>query len=203
MREISVDGCEDIGDIYGVVFEMIANADTVGRTITAHLDQFDEITEKFVATYKIIHSTDIKEYETALLHKMIDTIPDRTTMVHCDFHAGNVMYQEGQIVVIDMADIGYGHPIFDLAGNARYSGSATRQKVHGMTQENMLRFRDKLLTLYFNIKDDDTLAKVKEMCDAFGLLRGALFPMKHRQIAPELKAFHVEETRKNLFPRID
>ena len=218
------------GDVYGVVFEIIANAYTVGRTITAHPDQFDEITEKFVETYKIIHSTDIKEFggfpslketwhkwadgmstaftadETALLHKMIDTIPERSTMVHCDFHAGNVMYQEGQIVVIDMADIGYGHPIFDLAGNAfhaRYSGSATRQEVHGMTQENMLRFWDKLLTLYFNIKDDKTLAKVKEMCDAFGLLRGALFPMKHRQIAPELKAFHVEETRKNLFPRID
>ena len=151
-------------------------------------------------------STAFTADETALLRKMIDVIPERSTMVHCDFHAGNVMYREGQIVVIDMADIGCGHSIFDLAGNAfraRYSGSATRQKVHGMTQENMLRFRDMLLTLYFNIKDDETLAKVKEMCDAFGLLRGALFPLKHRQIAPELKAFHVEETRKNLFPRID
>ena len=41
------------------------------------------------------------------------------------------------------------------------------------------------------------------MCSAFGLLRGAIFPMKHVQIAPELKAFHVEETRKHLFPRMD
>ena len=70
-----------------------------------------------------------------------------------------------------------------------------------MTQENMLRFLDKLLTLYFNIKDDETLAKVKDLRDAFG--SGALFQMKHRQIAPELKAFHVEEMRKNLFQRID
>lgn len=199
MREISVDGCEDIGDIYGVVFEMIANADTVGRTITAHLDQFDEITEKFVATYKIIHSTDIKEYETALLHKMIDVIPERTTIVHCDFHASNVMYQEGQIVVIDMADIGYGHPIFDLSGNARYSGSATRQKVHGMTQENMLRFWDKLLTLYFNIKDDDTLAKVKNMCNAFGLLRGALFPMTPSNCA-RIEGFPRRRNTQKSFP---
>ena len=47
---------------------------------------------------------------------MIAAVPERSTMVHCDFHAGNVMYQRGEIVVIDMADIGYGYPIFDLAG---------------------------------------------------------------------------------------
>lgn len=227
---ISYDLVKD-GDSYGVVFEMLDNADTVGHTITAHLDQFDEIMKKFVATYKIIHSTDIKEMggfaslkdtwnkwadgmnangsytdeETKLLKEMIAAVPERSTMVHCDFHAGNVMYQKGEIVVIDMADIGYGHPIFDLAGgafHARYSGSATRQKVHGMTQENMLRFWDKLLSLYFETKDEKSLAEIKDMCDSFGLLRGALFPMKHVQIAPELKAFHVEESRKNLFPNM-
>ncbi|MBR3722119.1 MAG: anti-sigma factor antagonist [Selenomonadaceae bacterium] len=217
---------------YGVVFEMLGDADTVGRSITSHMDEFDEITRKFVDTYKIIHQTDIKEmggfnslkdtwhswadgmnsddgfdsHETESLHKLIDTIPDRSTMVHCDYHAGNVMYQKGEIVVIDMADIGYGHPIFDLAGNAfhaRYSGSETRQKVHGMNQENMLRFYNTLLAIYFDTQDEERLADIKTLLDAFGLLRGALFPRKHVQIAPELKAFHVEETRKNLFPRLD
>lgn len=220
------------GGAYGVVFEMLDNADTVGRTITAHPEQFEEIMEKFVAVYKTLHSTDIEEMggfsslhdtwnkwaegmeasgaftgeETSLLKEMIAAIPERSTMVHCDFHAGNVMYQKGEIVVIDMADIGYGHPIFDLAGgafHARYSGSATRQKVHGMNQENMLRFWDTLLALYFETEDEQKLAEIKEMCDSFGLLRGALFPMKHVQISPELKAFHVEETRKHLFPNMD
>ena len=220
------------GGAYGVVFEMLDNADTVGRTITAHPEQFEEIMEKFVAVYKTLHSTDIEEMggfsslhdtwnkwaegmaasgaftgeETSLLKEMIAAIPERSTMVHCDFHAGNVMYQKGEIVVIDMADIGYGHPIFDLAGgafHARYSGSATRQKVHGMNQENMLHFWDTLLALYFETEDEQKLAEIKEMCDSFGLLRGALFPMKHVQISPELKAFHVEETRKHLFPNMD
>ena len=220
------------GQSYGVVFEMLGNAETVGHSITTHMDEFDEITRKFVNTYKIIHQTDIKEMggfnslkdtwhnwadgmrsddgfdscETESLHKLIDTVPDRSTMVHCDYHAGNVMYQNGEIVVIDMADIGYGHPIFDLAGNAfhaRYSGSETRQKVHGMNQENMLRFYNTLLAMYFDAQDEQKLADIKTLLDAFGLLRGALFPRKHVQIAPELKAFHVEETRKHLFPRFD
>ena len=220
------------GEAYGVVFEMLGDADTVGHALTSHIDEFDVITGKFVDTYKIIHNADIKDMggfsslkdtwhtwadgmnspdgfndeETAMLHKLIDTVPDRSTMVHCDYHAGNVMYQKGEIVVIDMADIGYGHPIFDLAGNAfhaRYSGSKTRQKVHGMNQENMLRFYHTLLSLYFGVKDEARLEEIKILCDAFGLLRGALFPRKHVQIAPELKAFHVEETRKNLFPDIE
>ncbi len=217
---------------YGVVFEMLGEADTVGHTLSTHMDQFDEITRKFVDTYKLIHQADIKsmggfisvkdmwhswadgmhsedgfnDQEVAILHGLIDTVPERSTMVHCDFHAGNVMYQKGEIVVIDMADIGYGHPIFDLAGNAfhaRYSGSETRQRVHGMNQENMLRFYNTLLSLYFGVKDEEKLTDIKILCDAFGLLRGALFPRKHVQIAPELKAFHVEETRQHLFPNID
>ena len=223
---VTVDGA------YGVVFEMLDNADTVGRTITAHPEQFAEIMEKFTEVYKTIHSMDIEgmkgftslkdtwnkwaegmeangsftQEETGLLKKLIAAIPNRSTMVHCDFHAGNVMYQQGEIVVIDMADIGFGHPIFDLAAgafHARYSGSATRQQVHGMNQENMLRFWDKLLSLYFETEDAQKLAEIKALCDYFGLLRGALFPMKHVQIAPELKAFHVEETRKYLFPNMD
>ncbi len=164
------------GEAYGVVFEMLGDADTVGHSLTSHMDQFDVITRKFVDTYKIVHQADIKDMggfsslkdvwhtwadgmnspdgfndeETAMLHKLIDAVPERSTMVHCDYHAGNVMYQKGEIVVIDMADIGYGHPIFDLAGNAfhaRYSGSETRQKVHGMNQENMLRFYNTLLSM--------------------------------------------------------
>lgn len=228
---ISYDLVKD-GDSFGVIFEMLDDADTVGRYITAHMNEFDEVTKKFVNTYKAIHNADIEKMggftslketwrkwangmhsddgfndeETKQLHELIDTIPDRSTMVHCDYHAGNVIYQRGEIVVIDMADIGYGHPIFDLAGNAfhaRYSGSETRQKVHGMNQENMLRFWNTLLSFYFDTKDEKILEEIKIMCDYFGLLRGALFPRKHVQIAPELKAFHVAETRKELFPNMD
>ena len=220
------------GDAYGVVFEMLDHADTVGHTLTDNPDRFDEIMKKFVDTFKIVHHAKLSgtegvesvkktwerwadgmqangsytAEETACLKKMIAAVPDRDTMVHCDFHAGNVMYRNGEIIVIDMADIGYGHPIFDFAGgafHARYSDSPTRQKVHGMNQENMLRFWDTLLLFYFDVKDEADLAEIKEVFDAFGLLRGALFPMKHVQISPELKAFHVEETRKHLFPRID
>lgn len=220
------------GNTYGAVFEMVDHADTVGHTLTEHPEEFDSIMRKFVETYQIVHHTLLKKEdgfvslkdtwnhwadgmgnsglfttaETAMLKEMIGAIPERSTMVHCDFHAGNVMYQRNEIMVIDMADIGYGHPIFDLAGgafHARYSYFEKRQKVHGMNQANMLRFWDTLLRFYFDTDDEQKLKEIKEMCEAFGLLRGAVFPMKHVQIDPETKAFHVSETRKHLFPRMD
>jgi hypothetical protein len=105
-----------------------------------------------------------------------------------------------------MADSGYGHPTFDLAAgafHARYSHFPKRQEVHGMSQANMLKFWDTLTRLYFNTDDEQKLKEIREMCDAFGLLRGALFPMKHVQISPQTKAYHVAETREHLFPRMD
>lgn len=222
----------ECGDAYGAIFEMVDHAVTIGNALTTRPDEFDSIMEKFVATYKTIHHTNIEKMggfaslkatwnrwadgmeangsftaeETAMLKEMIAVVPERPTMVHCDFHAGNVMYQRDEIVVIDMADIGYGHPVFDLAAgafHARYSYFPKRQKVHGMNQEGMLRFWDTLVRLYFGTNDEKQLQEIKEMCDAFGLLRGALFPMKHVQIAPETKAFHVGETREKLLPRMD
>ena len=35
-------------------------------------------------------------------------------MVHGDFHPKNVMIQDGELVLIDMADLTTGHPLYDL-----------------------------------------------------------------------------------------
>ena len=35
-------------------------------------------------------------------------------MVHGDFHPKNVMIQNGELVLIDMADLTSGHPLYDL-----------------------------------------------------------------------------------------
>ena len=131
------------GSTYGGVFEMIADAVTVGDALMAQDGRdFEPIMEKFAALLKLMHKTKIdkaagfpsikdtwlewaegmRKYYTdreyALLEKMIMQVPDADTIVHCDFHAGNTLYQNGEIVVIDMADVGYAHPVFDFAAGA-------------------------------------------------------------------------------------
>lgn len=212
------------GNGYGVVFEMIADAVTVGDALAANGgENFNEIMKKFAALMKLMHETEttpedgfpsikgtwfdwaegMKKYYTAaefeMLEKVISTVPERNTIVHCDFHAGNTLYQNGEVVVIDMADVGYAHPIFDFAAGAFHALVSDRvniQKSLSLSQENILRFWDSLLKNYFQTEKIDEL---KETFKAFAYLREALFPMKHVQISEENKKSFVESARKNFF----
>ena len=168
------------GENYGVVFEMIANALTVGEALTA--DEF------------------------VMLEKMIDAVPDRNTFVHCDFHAGNTLYQDGEIVVIDMADFGYAHPIFDFAAGAFHVMLREDKMVHiplNLSAENILKFWNALLKNYFQTESSKVLDELNEVFKAFAHLRNALFPMKHVQIPEETKLNYIAQARKIFFPNID
>ena len=217
---------------YGVVFEMIANAVTVGDALSANDGaDFDAIMKKFAALMKAMHTTEIdpkndgftsikdtwldwatgmKKYYTseefAALEKMIMSVPDRNTIVHCDFHAGNTLWQDGEVVVVDMADVGYGHPIFDFAAGAFHALVSYRddlQKSLSLSQANIIRFWDSLLKNYFQTDDEKILRELNDVFKAFAYLRSALFPMKHVQIPEESKLSYVQSARQDFFPNID
>lgn len=219
------------GETYGVVFEMIANAVTVGNMLSADNGaHFEEVMKKFAALLKLMHETEIEEsdgfpsikgtwldwaegmkqfYNTAeysMLEKIISAVPDRNTIVHCDFHAGNTLYQNGEIVVIDMADVGYAHPVFDFAAGAFHalcSDQESIQKTLTLSQDNIIKFWNSLLANYFETNDAAKIAELKGIFQAFALLRAAVFPMKHVQISEEIKLSFVEGARKNFFPNFD
>ncbi len=221
-----------VGEAYGVVFEMIADAVNVGDALSADNGKnFDAIMKKFAALMKTMHSTPVNpsdgfpsikgtwedwakgmrqfydDAEYFMLRKIISAVPERNTIVHCDFHAGNTLYQNGEIVVIDMADVGFSHPVFDFAAGAFHAMVSDDkegiQKSLSLSQENILRFWDTLLRNYFETADENKIAEIKNIFKAFALLRGALFPMKHVQIPQARKEFFVNSARKNFFPNFD
>ena len=215
-----------VGDSIGVRFEMI-KADTVGNFITSHPEEFDDGVCKFTRLLKKIHATDVEdmggnfhsvkemwqdwqqgmepyytEDESNFLKEMIEKVPERTTMVHCDFHENNVLYHNGELVLIDLADMGYGHPIFDLAGMAFRTHASFipgRKAHHGLSPENMMKFWKRELEIYFDSDNHTVIDEVYDMCRAFGYLRSALFPMKHKQISTELRDLHINDARQYLF----
>ena len=217
-------------DSYGIIFERIVPGDTVGHTITEHMERFDEITKEYTELLKQIHRTSVgeescfpaekdiwlswvegmkpyySEAEIDFLRGMVCGIPERSTMVHCDFHENNVLVSGDDLTLIDMVDIGYGHPIFDLAGGAfraHVSLIPGRRAHHGFSAENMQLFWGAVLRYYFDTDDSETLNEIQDMCLAFGLVRSALFPMKHAHIGDELRQIHIDDARQNLFPRQD
>lgn len=50
-----------------------------------------------------------------LLESLVKSIPASNTLLHGDFHVGNVIVSDGCLSLIDMESSGFGHPVFDLA----------------------------------------------------------------------------------------
>ena len=48
----------------------------------------------------------------------MDAIPESDTVVHGDFHSKNVMIRNGELVLVDMANLTTGHPLYDLGSMA-------------------------------------------------------------------------------------
>lgn len=216
------------GEAYGVVFEMIANSVTVGKALVENnFAAFDEIMFKFAKLMQMMHTTEVddgdgfpsikstwlkwaegmKNYyapeEYNLLYKMVAAIPDRKTIVHCDLYPGNALYQNGEIVIIDMADIGYGHPIFDFATIAYIALTSDRERIQkalSLSQENILRFYDALLKKYFRTNDIDD---IKESFKAFAYLRMALLPMKYAPRNEDAKSAAAASVKKFLLQNMD
>ncbi len=219
-----------VGSQYGVIFELIADAQTVGHVITAHPERMEELTDKFASLWREIHHTVVEsadifpsvkqtwtgwadgmaphysESENAFIREMIEAVGDRPTMDHCDYHENNVMVDGERLVLIDMVDIGYGHPIFDLAGLAfrvHCDTIAGRNANRGLSPDNLRRFWDLVLRSYFKTSDTAEIDDIKELCNAYGFLRSALFPMKHVQISEQLRDLHIADARAYLFDRQD
>ena len=125
-----------VNDRYGIVYEM-ADADTFSAYLSAHMDRFDDLAGKYAGLLKQINRTSFapgrfpaakelyRQYveqsgflsaeEKETLYRLIDAVPERTTLLHGDFHANNIMLHENELTLIDLGDATLGHPVFDLA----------------------------------------------------------------------------------------
>jgi uncharacterized protein (TIGR02172 family) len=128
-----------VGDSYGVILEAV-NSTTLSRAITDEPEKRDEYIMKLVQLAKALHSTELsdssvvslksdlharldndyikenlKPEEIALLKDIIDSMKDSDAVLHGDLNPGNVMLQNGELVLIDMGGVTRGIPMYDLA----------------------------------------------------------------------------------------
>ena len=132
---ISYDIVEADGRI-GVVYELI-NSKTLAELIRNDEANIDKYIDKYVDICKTVHKADgagkdlpsfrdvnradiakiiyANEQEKELLYKFIDMIPDRTTCLHGDLNLNNIMVQNGECCLIDMAEFSVGNAMFDIS----------------------------------------------------------------------------------------
>lgn len=51
--------------------------------------------------------------EFICFNEIINGMPDGSGSIHGDCHAGNIMQQDGELLLIDMANAGHGHRILE------------------------------------------------------------------------------------------
>ena len=171
-----------VGDCLGVVFEML-KSDTLGHAMRDHPDRLEEYVDKYVALAKTLHTTHVpegsftriqevyrdrvknlgqwcSEEEIALLNRIIDDIPNADTVTHNDLHPGNIMLQDGELVLIDMPEVTMGPPICDLTSiyrdmiSAPQSGSSNAmEQSAGMPNDLILKVGNLFFKKYTGIKE--------------------------------------------------
>lgn len=212
------------GSRYGIVFELI-NADTLANKLCAEPERFDEYSAKYSALFKTLHETkaDTGIFEStkslynkwiddltgvytpdeiALLHQVVNSIPDCDTFVHGDIHPKNIMVQDGELVFIDMADLTYGHRIFDYAGMVltHVTAKAYAERIFGVDGDTLERLFNNVVRADFPGKTDEELERIKKVILGYGGIKYAIVSAVDKNLDPQLAKSIIKKAREELLP---
>ena len=192
-----------VGESYGAVYEML-RAKTLSAFIRENPDRAAEMGRRMGRLLKELHKIEVDtnkfvdvralfkervrrmekfltKEETDKLMAVYDCLDERNTVMHGDFHPKNVMYSEknDELLFIDLADMGYGHPLLDLGATClvmEVFGRATPERLPhfiGLEYKTSLEIWGNILSEYFDAAD---IKEAKILADIYGQAKFALFP---------------------------
>ena len=187
---VQVDNC------YGLVYELL-RARTLSDCIKAEPERMDEFARMYADLFRQVHAIHVPpggNVPSALDHarkavaslsrffspesvdvlmRIIDHIPQSNRLLHCDLQTKNAMMQDGELMLIDMGEVGYGHPIIDLAHS--YSSMkllvGSYDKIIGMPEHMAHQMWNRMIRYYFDGQPDDLIAHRIEQIDVVACVR--------------------------------
>ena len=185
-------------DMYGLVFELV-DADIVSNYLNAHPDQLENIAKQYAQTMKQLHTTHaakgalgstkelyrnriegLRAYmtddEVETLLRINEAIPESDTVVHGDYHPKNIMIQNGELILIDMADLTSGHPLYDLGSMAlshHIPSDGRLEQITGMKAEMVRRLWQLFLANYLGTDDPRAIEMFAKKISVVGLMKMA------------------------------
>lgn len=183
-------------DCYGLVYELL-NAETLSSAVKQHPEQLEQYALKYADLLRQMHDIEVplggnvpsaKERELEqvnhirryfpqesvdMMLRIVESIPDANRLLHLDLQTKNVMVQDGELMLIDMGEVGYGHPMLDI-GHA-YSAMVTLvgdyDKIIGMPRELGRRVWDIAIDRYFEGLPADIVAQRKAQVEVVSCVR--------------------------------
>ena len=185
-----------VGSRYGLEYELL-HAETLSTCINQHPERMDEYARKYAQLFRQMHRIHVPKggsipdsmarEEAAVRHlsrnfdaKSVDlmlgiilSIPKGDRLLHCDLQTKNAMMMGDELMLIDMGEVGYGHPLIDL-GHA-YSAMVTLlgdyEAIVGMPREYGKQIWDKMIAHYFEGESPEMIAHRNEQIAAVSCVR--------------------------------
>ena len=185
-----------VGSQYGLVYELL-HAQTLSACLKQAPERVDELARKYAGLFRQMHAIqvpadssvpDALEHERNqvlhirryfpqekidLLLQLLDTVPASNSLLHLDLQAKNAMIQNEELMLIDMGEVGYGHPILDLAHaySAMVSLVGDYDKIIGIPRELGVELWNRAIDYYFEGLPADVVALRKEQIKALSCIR--------------------------------
>lgn len=177
------------------------NAVTLSSAINSNPDKQEEYTNMYAALLKRLHSTETKpgalpdakeiyqgkintltkyliEEEYEKLQAFIQAVPDRNTIIHGDFHPGNILLQENKLLLLSIEDLSIGHPIFDFLSmyltHVTLAAWPERLKqTLSLSTEQISQLWDATLKHYFQTGADAYINSLKRQMELYAGVKAA------------------------------
>ena len=188
------------GDSIGLVFEMV-NSDTLSAFLKKNPHRFEEFAVKYANLMKQLHATKVddevlastkqlyrdridrlqtlgyfNDQEIADLHKINNAFSDDRCIIHGDYHPKNVMVMDDELVLIDMADITYGDPLYDLGSMMLTHVTVTgerKESITGLKSEMVDNLWKIFISVYLETADAKKIELTMKKAGIFAMLKAA------------------------------
>lgn len=185
-----------VGSQYGLVYELL-NADTLSACIKRDPERMEEFAVKYAHLFRQLHSIEVPQggnipsamvreesairhigryFDTAsidLLMEIVNAIPQGNRLLHCDLQTKNAMVQGDELMLIDMGEVGYGHPIIDLGHSysAMMALVGDYEQIIGLPEEYAKDVWQRMIGHYFEGATSDELAHRIAQIEVVGCVR--------------------------------
>ena len=187
---------ENQAECFGLVYELL-QAQTLSSYVKQHPDELDICARKYADLLLELHRIEVpaggkipsaillerqqiehirryfpEESINMLLH-IVDSIPAGNRLLHMDLQTKNAMMQGDELMLIDMGEVGYGHPMLDLGHiySAMVGLIGDYDSIIGMPREMGLRLWNKAVEYYFSGLPANLIAERKAQIEVVSCIR--------------------------------